>query len=134
MSKAGGKTRARKQLSVVGVPRARVRIPRSAAAAAAAASDPASRSRLGDGLVEGDPARPEEVPVGRAVDEARVGVPVHERVDLQLRLVEGVLRGRDHVAVDDLADAGVQGHLEMGGRGGQRSVIAQRMMHLFLIR
>ena len=36
---------------------------------------------------------------------------MHEGVDLELGLVERVLGGRDHVAVDDLADAGVQAHL-----------------------
>jgi len=39
---------------------------------------------------------------------------VHERVDLQLSLVEGVLAGRDHVAVDDLAHPRVQAHLREG--------------------
>ena len=36
---------------------------------------------------------------------------MHERVDLELRLVKGVLGRRDHVAVDDLAHPRVQTHL-----------------------
>ena len=43
-------------------------------------------------LLDGDAARPEEVLVRGGVDEPRVRVAVHERVDLQLRLVERVLR------------------------------------------
>ena len=46
----------------------------------------------GELLRDCDAARPEEVLVGGRVDEPRVGVAVHERVDLQLRLVERVLR------------------------------------------
>ena len=45
------------------------------------------------------------------VDEARVRVAVHQRVDLQLRLVERVQRRVHHVAVDDLAHSRVQAHL-----------------------
>jgi len=36
---------------------------------------------------------------------------VHQCVDLDLSFVEGVRRGLDHVAVDDLADPRVQRHL-----------------------
>lgn len=54
--------------------------------------------------------------VQRRVDEARVRVAVHQRVDLQLRLVERVRRRLHHVAVDDLADARVQRHLQASGR------------------
>lgn len=50
--------------------------------------------------------------VQRRVHEARVGVAVHQRVDLQLRLVEGVRRRLHHVAVHGLAHAGVQRHLQ----------------------
>ena len=46
----------------------------------------------GELLQDCDAARSEEVLVGGRVDEPRVGVAVHERVDLQLRLVERVLR------------------------------------------
>lgn len=56
------------------------------------------------------------------VQEARVGVSVHERVDLELRVVEGV-RGRLlHLAVDDLPHPRVQAHLggrERNGGGGR---------------
>ena len=37
---------------------------------------------------------------------------MHEGVDLELSLVERVLRGGDHIAIDDLADAGIQRDLE----------------------
>ena len=37
---------------------------------------------------------------------------MHEGVDLELRLVEGVLRRRDHVPVDDLTHARVQADLQ----------------------
>ena len=55
---------------------------------------------------------PYQVSVDRRVDEPRVGVSVHQGVDLQLGLVEGVLRRGDHVAVDDLTNPGVQAHLK----------------------
>ena len=38
-------------------------------------------------------------------------LPMHEGVDLQLRLIEGVLGGGHHVRVDDLAHPRVQRHL-----------------------
>lgn len=50
--------------------------------------------------------------VDRRVDEARVRVAVHQRVDLQLGLVERVRCGRHHVLVDDLSHSGVQAHLQ----------------------
>jgi hypothetical protein len=37
---------------------------------------------------------------------------MHQSVYLQLRLVERVLRGSDHVAVDDLADPGIEAYLK----------------------
>lgn len=51
-------------------------------------------------------------PVNIAVDKTRIRVPVHEGVDLQLRLVEGVRRRLHHVAVHDLPHLRVQTHLE----------------------
>lgn len=41
-------------------------------------------------------------PVNLAVDKARVRVPVHEGVDLQLSIIEGVRRRFHHVTVHDL--------------------------------
>jgi hypothetical protein len=37
---------------------------------------------------------------------------MHQSVYLQLRLVERVLRRGDHVAVDDLADPGIEAYLK----------------------
>ena len=54
---------------------------------------------------------PYQVSVDRRVDEPRVGVSVHQGVDLELGFVEGVLRRSDHVPVDDLPDPGIQAHL-----------------------
>lgn len=58
------------------------------------------------------PACPYQIPIDGRVDEPRVRVPVHEGVDLELGLVERVLGRRDHVAIDDLADAGVKTDLK----------------------
>lgn len=49
--------------------------------------------------------------VGWGAKEAGVGVPVHECVDLQLRVVERVRRRLLHLPVDALPDTGVQAHL-----------------------
>lgn len=60
---------------------------------------PAGAAQLGEFLVVG------------GIDEARVRVAMHQRVDLQLGLVERVRRWVDHVAVDDFAHPRVQAHL-----------------------
>lgn len=59
---------------------------------------------------------PREGLVERRVDEAWVGVPVHQRVDLQLGLIEGVWRRLHHVTVDDLTHARVEGYLQLRTR------------------
>ena len=68
--------------------------------------------RHGRGLGHGNAAGAQQVFVGRRVDEPGVGITVHECVDLQLSFVEGVLRRRDHVPVDDLSNPGIQAHLK----------------------
>ena len=55
----------------------------------------------------------QELFVDLRVEEAGIGVPVHEGEDLQLRFVEGVGGWLHHVSVDDLAHAGVQADLHM---------------------
>ena len=66
---------------------------------------PAGAAQLGQLLV-----------VGR-IDEARVRVAMHQRVDLQLGLVERVRRRVHHVAVDDLAHSRVQADLWVDKKG-----------------
>lgn len=56
--------------------------------------------------------RREEVLVDGRVEKARVGVPVHEGVDLNLRLIERVPGGLHHVVVNRLADPRIQADLK----------------------
>lgn len=51
-------------------------------------------------------------PVNLTVDESRIRVPMHEGVDLQLRLVEGVRRRLHHVAIHDFPHSRVQTYLQ----------------------
>ena len=61
----------------------------------------------GELLRDCDAARPEEVLVGGRVDEPRVRVAVHERVDLQLRLVERVLQwANGHFGASEIVSTG----------------------------
>lgn len=61
-------------------------------------------------------AEPRDFSIELAVDETRVGIPMHQRVDLQLSLVEGVRRRLHHVPVDDLANPRVQRYLMEGNK------------------
>lgn len=55
--------------------------------------------------------RKEEGTVRGGAEEARIGVPVHERIDLQLRIIKRVCRWLLHLPVDPLPHSGVQAHL-----------------------
>lgn len=61
----------------------------------------------------------EQVFVDRGVHVARVRVSLHERVDLQLGVVERVQGGLLHVPVDRLTHPGVEAHLSSRGGGGE---------------
>lgn len=65
----------------------------------------------GLGLGGGARAGVRERLVDAGGEESRVGVPVHQRVDLELGVLEGVRRGLLHPPVDHLSDPGVQTHL-----------------------
>jgi len=71
--------------------------------------------------------------VHRGVHEPGVGVPMHEGVYLQLRLVEGVLGGGHHVRVDDLAHPRVQRHLS-GGKNRNVVLIYHSRLLLYFLR
>lgn len=53
----------------------------------------------------------EQGPVDGGGQEARVGVSVHQRVDLQLGVLEGQRRRVLHLPVDHLSHPGIQTHL-----------------------
>lgn len=57
-------------------------------------------------------------------EEPWVGIPVHERVDLQLGVLERVRRGLLHLPVDDLPNPSVQAHLWRHARARQEDVLA----------
>ena len=51
-------------------------------------------------------------PVDVGGEESRIGVPVHQRVDLQLGVFKRVRRRVLHLPVDHFSNPGVQAHLE----------------------
>lgn len=69
----------------------------------------------------------EQVFVDRGVHVARVRVSLHERVDLQLGVVERVQGGLLHVPVDRLTHPGVEAHLRSWGGGGRKK--DQKTLH-----
>ena len=50
--------------------------------------------------------------VDGGVEESRIGIAVHQGVDLELSLVERVRRWMHHVAIDDFTGPRVQTHLQ----------------------
>ena len=73
------------------------------------------------GVQAGAPPGGQELSVNGGVEEAGEGVPVHQRVDLQLGLLVHEVAGLRQALVDALPHARVQAHLQ-GGREGERDI------------